>query len=77
MEQANPMPKRKPKATRAPGAGRPRKYGEELETMTVKFPKSYMAMLRELGEIDGASINEVLIGIVRDSVQYRLRYGGK
>ena len=69
------MAKKKPKATRAPGAGRPRKYGEKLIPLAVKLPESQVELLRELGEIDGASINEVLIGIVRDSVQYRLRYG--
>lgn len=65
------MPKKKQKRR----AGRKHEYGEPTDRISFRLPVSVVTMLRELGGDGGA--NAVAVQILRDSVQYRLRFGGE
>ena len=69
------MAKKKVKRKRAPGGGRRSEYGEPTERISFRLPVSVVTMLRQLGGQGG--VNAVAVQIFRDSVQYRLAYGGQ
>lgn len=65
--------KKKTKRKRAKGAGRPHEYGEPAKSITLRLPERIVALLDELGGEGGR--NKIAVQILRDSTQYRLRYG--
>ncbi len=69
------MAKKKAKRKRAPGGGRKAEYGEPTERISFRLPVSVVSLLRNLGGEGG--VNAVAVQIFRDSVQYRLAYGGQ
>lgn len=64
---------KKKKRKRAKGAGRPHEYGEPSKSITLRLPERVIALLDDLGGEGGR--NKIAVQILRDSVQYRLRYG--